>query len=446
MNFREVVPAVVELVGQTGVLNEDHELTIVRDVQGLVRLIVRVDASATRPVTLPEAAAVATLETALRTRLGRWLGTPAVWLDDRGTKGAAALALKLARDQQELAPWPRKTGDPKWLLLERHAAKRTWTGEVKPRPPWPIEAVDSRGKPPIVTFFSHKGGVGRTTALAAVALHLARAKWRVALVDMDIEAPGLGSLFLPDAPKVGVLDFLVETSPAPATTARDVTSFVGDTRFVGDGAGIQLVPAGELDDDFVQMLARIDLQDTALDSALAERIRALVDQLRRDFSADIILVDARTGLHEVAGLMLSGLSHAAVVVGTNSPQSAAGLRRVARLLATPYDRTSSEPRPLVLVHGMAPTASDPRQVAEEAEFRTTAYDVLSEEYYPEGQVPQQDEPTRPHVPIVVRWTQDLRGGGGVLADAAIQVLLTQPYRNLAERILAQFGRRLEERQ
>jgi MinD-like ATPase involved in chromosome partitioning or flagellar assembly len=43
----------------------------------------------------------------------------------------------------------------------------------------------------IVTFYSFKGGVGRTTALAACAWQLARAGKRVAIIDLDLEAPGI---------------------------------------------------------------------------------------------------------------------------------------------------------------------------------------------------------------------------------------------------------------
>ena len=46
-----------------------------------------------------------------------------------------------------------------------------------------------------LTDFSFKGGVGRTTALVATALTLARNGQRVAIVDLDLEAPGLSTMF-----------------------------------------------------------------------------------------------------------------------------------------------------------------------------------------------------------------------------------------------------------
>lgn len=48
----------------------------------------------------------------------------------------------------------------------------------------------------IVTFYSYKGGVGRTMALANVAVQLARKGSRVLMVDWDLEAPGLINYFI----------------------------------------------------------------------------------------------------------------------------------------------------------------------------------------------------------------------------------------------------------
>lgn len=49
----------------------------------------------------------------------------------------------------------------------------------------------------VFTFYSWKGGVGRTMALANVGVQLARRGKRVLLVDWDLEAPGLDRFFQP---------------------------------------------------------------------------------------------------------------------------------------------------------------------------------------------------------------------------------------------------------
>ena len=48
----------------------------------------------------------------------------------------------------------------------------------------------------IFTFYSWKGGVGRTMTLASAGVQLARRGKRVLLIDWDLEAPGLERYFL----------------------------------------------------------------------------------------------------------------------------------------------------------------------------------------------------------------------------------------------------------
>src|ERR1041385_6575180 len=47
----------------------------------------------------------------------------------------------------------------------------------------------------ILTFYSYKGGVGRSMGLANVATLLAKWKRKVLVVDWDLEAPGIESYF-----------------------------------------------------------------------------------------------------------------------------------------------------------------------------------------------------------------------------------------------------------
>ena len=46
-----------------------------------------------------------------------------------------------------------------------------------------------------ITFYSYKGGVGRTMALANIAVLLSKRGKKVLVVDWDLEAPGLHEYF-----------------------------------------------------------------------------------------------------------------------------------------------------------------------------------------------------------------------------------------------------------
>src|SRR5690606_11833904 len=72
-------------------------------------------------------------------------------------------------------------------LIERRIVGQDW---LQP-PREPLE-----GAPPVVVFASHKGGVGRSTALAVAAAAFSESGLNVLVIDLDLEAPGLGDMLL----------------------------------------------------------------------------------------------------------------------------------------------------------------------------------------------------------------------------------------------------------
>jgi hypothetical protein len=75
----------------------------------------------------------------------------------------------------------------------------------------------------IITFYSYKGGTGRSMALANVAWILASQGKRVLVMDWDLEAPGLHRYFYPFLvdqdllSSEGVIDFVIKFATAAAT-------------------------------------------------------------------------------------------------------------------------------------------------------------------------------------------------------------------------------------
>jgi Mrp family chromosome partitioning ATPase len=80
----------------------------------------------------------------------------------------------------------------------------------------------------IVTFYSYKGGTGRSMALANVAWLLAANGSSVLAIDWDLEAPGLHRYFLPflSDPELaetrGIIDLLWDYVNLVAITAGDL--------------------------------------------------------------------------------------------------------------------------------------------------------------------------------------------------------------------------------
>src|SRR5258705_4334257 len=91
----------------------------------------------------------------------------------------------------------------------------------------------------IITFYSYKGGTGRSMTLANVAWILACAGNKVLTIDWDLEAPGLHRYFYPFlidkelTASDGLIDFVINYQLEAVSSNRKSES--GDVRIGGDG-------------------------------------------------------------------------------------------------------------------------------------------------------------------------------------------------------------------
>ena len=109
------------------------------------------------------------------------------------------------------------------------------------------------------TFYSFKGGVGRTMALVNVAIELVKQGRRVLVVDFDLEAPGLDTFGLPQTPTRagGVVDFVARY--LEADEAPDVTDYLSDSWRPRNGDGrLWIMPSGAHANGYAATLANID--------------------------------------------------------------------------------------------------------------------------------------------------------------------------------------------
>ena len=81
-----------------------------------------------------------------------------------------------------------------------------------------------------VTFYSFKGGVGRTMALLNCAIKLAKRGRRILVVDFDLEAPSLHTYepFVGKERELGLVDYIAEY--LHTRVAPDVRGYVSECR------------------------------------------------------------------------------------------------------------------------------------------------------------------------------------------------------------------------
>ena len=195
-----------------------------------------------------------------------------------------------------------------------------------------------------VVFYSYKGGVGRTTALIQTAFQLTRAGKRVAIIDMDVEAPGLHTLLPPsDLPITdGIVDYFWErqtcifSDEQPATVQlrgqqqNQRTSIVYSVNDPQSRRDLYIIPAGKVGQRYVQRLSV--LSTTHLFNLQEEPWQQFEQELWQQYEPDILLIDARTGLNEWGGLSLLRLADEAFIVLYPSKQNSEGVCFVRDLL------------------------------------------------------------------------------------------------------------------
>jgi MinD-like ATPase involved in chromosome partitioning or flagellar assembly len=410
VTFDDALPTLVRLCEAAPGFTTLKTACVVRDLRGRLRLLLDPDPSA--PPGAPSVD-VDVLQQQLSQELGGYFAPP-LW----STRGAKPDETRLARVLIEQATdWPDAgyddpvSGSPTraqahWKKLERRLSKQAWLESAGREPPWQLAATT----PSIVTFYSFKGGVGRTTALVACAWQLARTGKKVMAIDLDLEAPGLGALFEVKTNR-GVVDLLVDHLAA-GTCDLDGAVAERSPALGADGDRVSIIPAGRLEASYLEKLARLDFvsanppagtdaDPSPIEQALQAILRAVFKQLKPDY----ILLDSRAGLHDLAGLSLHSLAHVDVLVGRATEQGYLGFDLTLGVLAK---RKGADKLQCVVVHTFAPSPGTPEAVIEEDELLHRSFMSFAQHIYgPEKAKTMAETDEGPHTPVVIRRHAEL---------------------------------------
>ena len=202
----------------------------------------------------------------------------------------------------------------------------------------------------VITFYSYKGGTGRSMLLANVAWMLASAGRKVLVIDWDLEAPGLHRYFKPflgDDPELheqeGVIEWLQDYWDAMleqgehadidavvreyADPRRYVRRLATDSYLAG---GIDLLGSGRQDRGYAEAVADFDFTRLYHKLRGADFIEAAKRILVGSGGYDYVLVDSRTGVSDTSGFCTVGLADTLVVCFTYNNQSLIGASNIAR--------------------------------------------------------------------------------------------------------------------
>lgn len=375
----EVLRRTVETAEKFTQRYNKSELYIVQNVYG--KILVYVDT--------PQKEIVAELEEELKSVIDDWLNTCEPLENNYFAK-------------TEMEDWKREC-DPvreRVWVFEKYITNVYWDAKKRK-----LEKCPLSGK--LVSFYSFKGGVGRTTTMMMAAIGIARRGKKVVLLDFDLEAPGVSSFFSEEIlSQYGLLDFFVESNVYPEDINIDEYLFpVGEyCRVTQYGGEIYILPAvGRAAQDdpeaYRRNLMRFDMDVPAYEEERTP-IDILLSKIDSFLKPDYIFIDTRSGIHQIGGITLTRYSDLALLFFYGSRQNIEGMRMTLPVL-------KSSNTPFLLINSKVPVNDSLAQIEKKIHIEG-AYDVLKkcDREYQENEILPDDEAAE-HYPVPITYNAGL---------------------------------------
>jgi MinD-like ATPase involved in chromosome partitioning or flagellar assembly len=179
----------------------------------------------------------------------------------------------------------------------------------------------------VYTFYSFKGGVGRTMALANVAALLAKWGYSVLAVDWDLEAPGLEQFFTKlnrdihklRKEKPGIVDLMHAGTNGARLKWQDCLL---DISINGGKGRLSILSAGRNDEKYAAGLQSLNFGELFDKHDLGAYIETLRNEWISEF--DFVLIDSRTGVTDIGGICTVHLADVLVLLFTANDSSSDG--------------------------------------------------------------------------------------------------------------------------
>ena len=217
----------------------------------------------------------------------------------------------------------------------------------------------------VTTFYSFKGGVGRSMALANAAVELAQRGRRVLAVDFDLEAPGLDTfdILRPPDEVPGIIDFIHEY--LESESAPDAHRFLARLPDVGDKGGeLWIMPSGAQRATYAAHFNQIDwaeLYEKRDGYLLFEDLKA---QWQQAVNPDYVLIDSRTGHTDSGGICTRQLPDAVTILFFPNEQNLRGLTKVVNDIRSETEEPRRKKIELHFVMSNVPDLDDEDRILE----------------------------------------------------------------------------------
>jgi hypothetical protein len=256
--------------------------------------------------------------------------------------------------------------------------------------------------------------VGRSTALIIWAWWLARQGKQVLIFDLDPESPGVSSTLLPveHLPDYGIVDWFVEDAVGQSEIAE--RAMVAASPLTKDLPGeIRVVPAfGNKTDDYLPKLARCYLEQTGTAvSSWSQRLLLMVERLETNERPDVVFLDSRAGLHDIAAVLVTRMCADAFLFAVDSAQTWTAYSLLFRHWKR-HPQVSAFRGRLQMVAGMVPETGREDYLRR---FREQSWDLFREHIYDDAPAENPDafsfdlgSEEAPHYPLPIFWNRALQ--------------------------------------
>lgn len=185
-----------------------------------------------------------------------------------------------------------------------------------------------------LTFYSYKGGVGRSLALVNIATRLSEFGKKVCIIDFDLEAPGLHlklpvSNILLNKNYKGIVDY-VYTFSNEGTLDSNIKDYAIEVKINNNSKPITLIPAGNTNsNEYWKKLSNINWYELIYENpnGLAFFLN-LKEIIKKEIKPDFLLIDSRTGISEMSGISLSLLADEVVIIAANNKENLSGVKKI----------------------------------------------------------------------------------------------------------------------
>lgn len=190
-----------------------------------------------------------------------------------------------------------------------------------------------------ITFYSYKGGVGRSLTLSNIAMRLADLGKKVCIIDFDLEAPGLHLKFNKHIDQLEIKNGIVEyisDFQNKNFVPKNIDEYVTEVNYLGTLNGsIKLIPAGNIySNEYWKNLSSINWKDLFYsdENNGINLLLHLKELIKKDLNPDFILIDSRTGITDISGIAMTLLADSVVTLAANNEENISGTARIIKSL------------------------------------------------------------------------------------------------------------------